>query len=194
MVVLGFGATHPDAAVNLDTLVRRRLENNLRLKRELEAGYDASGGAAIPFDHERRVRLYAMIAQGLAWYHCKVLLGPGFSAIASLFNDAGAPFFAQMLSGWRTPTRVSDNLGNGTFVYEGAQAIDVTEATIWRFHILRQYKVRRRSCRPRTCIARRSVDRTGFLDSAATSIDDSASCDTARKQNAPDSIRVRGVS
>jgi hypothetical protein len=35
MVVLGFGATHPDATVNLDTLVRRRLENNLRLKREL---------------------------------------------------------------------------------------------------------------------------------------------------------------
>lgn len=47
----------------------------------------------------------------------------------------GAPFFAQMLSGWKTPIRVSASLGNGTFVYEGAQATDVPEATIWRFQM-----------------------------------------------------------
>jgi len=135
MVVLGFGGVHPDAKVNLDTLVRRRLENNLRLKRELAAGYDASGGTTIPFDHERLDKLFAMVAQGLAWHHWKVLLRPGFSAIASLFSDTGAPFFMQMLSGWNTPTRVADNLGNGTFVYEGAQATDVPEATIWRFEM-----------------------------------------------------------
>jgi hypothetical protein len=76
-----------------------------------------------------------MIAQGLAWHHWGVLLRTGFSAIASLFNDAAAPFFAQMLSGWKTPIRVSANLGNGTFVYEGAQATDVPEATIWRFQM-----------------------------------------------------------
>ena len=64
MVVLGFGATHPDATVNLNTLVRRRLENNLRLKRELAAGYDASGGTTIPFDYQKLERLFAMIAQG----------------------------------------------------------------------------------------------------------------------------------
>ncbi len=135
MVVLGFGAKHSGAAVNLDTLVRRRLENNLRLKRELAAGYDASSGTTIPFDYRKLEKLFAMIAQGLAWHHWGVLLKPGFSAIAALFNDAGAPFFAQMLSGWKTPIRVSANLGNGTFVYEGAQATDVPEATIWRFQM-----------------------------------------------------------
>ncbi len=135
MVVLGFGAKHPDAAINLDTLVRRRLENNLRLKRELAAGYDVSGGATIPFDHLKLEKLFAMIAQGLAWHHWGVLLKPGFSAIAALFNDTGEPFFAQMLSGWKTPIRVSANLGNGTFGYEGAQATDVPEATIWRFQM-----------------------------------------------------------
>ncbi len=133
MVVLGFGAKHPDAKVNLDTLVRRRLENNLRLKRELEAGFD---GVKIPFDHPEKIEtLFAMIAQGLAWYHWKVLLKPGFSAIASLFHDSGAPFFTHMLAGWGTPIRVSDDLGNGTFVYEGAQATDVPEATVWRFQM-----------------------------------------------------------
>jgi len=135
MVVLGFGAVHPDAATNLATLVARRLEKNLKLKRELAAGYDASGETTIPFDHQKLEKLFAMIAQGLASYHWGVLLRPGFSAIASLFNDAGAPFFTQMLSGWKTPIRVSANLGNGTFIYEGAQATDVREATIWRFQM-----------------------------------------------------------
>src|ERR1039458_7038235 len=63
-------------------------------------------------------KLFAMIAQGLAWHHWGVLLRPGFSAMASLFNDAGAPFFAQMLSRWNTPIRASASLGNGTFTYE----------------------------------------------------------------------------
>ncbi|MGH9747966.1 MAG: DUF2934 domain-containing protein [Candidatus Acidiferrales bacterium] len=135
MVVLGFGAKHSDAAVNLDTLVRRRLEKNLRLKRELAAGYDASGGTTIPFDRRKLEKLFAMIAQALAWHHWGVLLKPGFSTIAALFNDAGAPFFAQMLSGWKTPIRLSSNLGAGTFAYEGAQATDVPEATIWRFQM-----------------------------------------------------------
>src|SRR6266699_3689807 len=135
MAVLGFGATHSDATVNLNTLVRRRLENNLRLKRELAAGYDASGGTTIPFDYQKLEKLFVMIAQGLAWHHWGVLLRTGFSAIASLFSDAAAPFFAQMLSGWKTPIRVSANLGNGTFVYESAQATDVPEATIWRFQM-----------------------------------------------------------
>jgi hypothetical protein len=62
-------------------------------------------------------------------------LEAGLFAIASLFSDTGAPFFMQILSGWKTPTRESANLGNGTFVYEGAQATDVPEATIWRFEM-----------------------------------------------------------
>src|SRR5260370_16403325 len=121
MGALGFGAKHPDAAVNLDTLVRRRLENNLRLKRELAAGYDVSGGATIPFDHLKLEKLFAMIAQGLAWHHWGVLLKPGFSAIAALFRDTGEPFFAQILSGWKTPIRLSPNLANAPSAYDAPQ-------------------------------------------------------------------------
>jgi hypothetical protein len=132
MVVLGFGARHPDAKVNLDTLVRRRLENNLRLKRELDAGFT---GDTIPFDHNKLCPYFAMIAQGLAWHHWKVLLKPGFSAVASIFHDSGTSFFTQMLARWGTQIRVSGDLGNRTFVYEGAQATDVPEATVWRFQM-----------------------------------------------------------
>ncbi len=176
MVVLGFGAMHPDAKVNLDTLVRRRLENNLRLKRELEAGYDASGGTTIPFDHEKLDRLFAMIAQGLAWHHWKVLLMPGFSVIASLFSDTGGPFFIQMLAGWKTPVRISQNLGNGTFVYEGAQATDVREATVWRFQMYGGIKFGGDSAVPEPA-SLCSAHWAGILDSAATSIDGPSSGD-----------------
>ena len=90
-------------------------------------------GRAFPFDHVRLDSLFAMIARGLVWNHWQTLLGLGYSAIASTFSDAGEHFFAQMFSGWRTPIRASGNLGNNTFSYQGAQATDCREMSIWRF-------------------------------------------------------------
>jgi hypothetical protein len=133
MVVLGFGGRHPDATVNLDTLVRKRLEKNAKLRAELKAGFERSGGTAIPLDHVRLNKLFAMIATGLLWYHWQVLLGEGYSAIAAIFLDSGRPFFDQMLSGWRTPNRVTVDLGQGTFSYQGAQATDSPQTSIWSF-------------------------------------------------------------
>jgi hypothetical protein len=86
-----------------------------------------------------------MIAQGLAWHHWKVLLRPGFSAIASLFTDAGAPFFMQMLSGWNTCIRKS---GEWT-IHPRACSSDrrsrshgLAVSDVW------WHQVRRRPCRP----------------------------------------------
>jgi hypothetical protein len=136
----------------------------------------SSGGATIPFDHDKLEKLFAMIAQGLAWPQWKVLLRPGFSAIASHFSDTGAPFFMQMLSGWNTPVRVSANLGNGTFVYEDAQATDVSEATIWWFQMYGGIAFGGDPRSPRSCIARGSPHGTGLTESSAASIDRSAPC------------------
>lgn len=128
-VVLAFGGRHKDAAGNL-SMVPKRLLKNAKLHRELAAGFD---GETIPFDPSRLEKLFAMIARGLAWYHWQVLLGDAHSATASIFNDAGKAFFDQALSKWNTPRRVTGNLGDGTFSYEGAQATDCPEATIWKF-------------------------------------------------------------
>lgn len=131
--VLGFGGLHPHAAENLNTLVKRRLEKNLKLKRELETGFAASGEQTIPVDYARVNRLFEMIAQGLAWYHWRVRLDKDHGTLASAFHDAGAAYFEQMFNTWRTPHRVSKNWGDGTFVYEAAQATDDPSSTVWRF-------------------------------------------------------------
>jgi len=135
MIVLGFGAKHRDAAANLDTLVRHRLENkaNAPLLRKLKKGYERSGGTSVPFEHKPLEELFAMLAKALAWQHFGVRLADGYSAIASVFTNEGEGFFAQMLS--RGKTHVSGDFGEGTFRYEGAQGAEYPELTLWRFEI-----------------------------------------------------------
>jgi hypothetical protein len=133
MIVLAFGAKHPDAAANLLKLVKPRLENkaNAKLLRKLQKGFAKTGGTALPFDHEPLEKLFAMVAKALAWERFGVRLGDRYSAIASLFTNDGESLVAQMLS--NTKKRVTGNLGEGTFTYEGAQSDLYPELTMWRF-------------------------------------------------------------
>jgi len=133
MVVLGFGARHPDSSINLQTMIAKRLNKNARLKAELEAGFTKSGGTTIPFDHRRFNRLFAMIAQGLLWFHWQTLLGHGYSSIAATFSDLGMAFYEQMVASLKTVNCIVGNLGEDTFSYEGVQATESPQVTIWRF-------------------------------------------------------------
>jgi SEC-C motif len=133
MIVLPFGAKNADAAEILRKLVLPRLENkaNAKLLRELQEGYARSGGTSIPFKHEPMEELFEMIAKGLALQHFGVRLGESYSAAASLFSNEGEAFFEQMLSGGKA--HVWGDLGEGTFSFEGAQAPQYPELTVWRF-------------------------------------------------------------
>lgn len=135
MIVLGFGAKHRDAAINLETQVAHRLKNkaNAKLVRKLQKGYERSGGTSIPFEHKPLEQLFALVARALAWQHFGVRLANGYSGIASVFTNEGEEFFAQMLS--RGKAHVSGDLGEGTFKYEGAQRAEYPELTLWRFEI-----------------------------------------------------------
>jgi hypothetical protein len=135
MAILGFGGRHPDAFANLDTLVRKRILKNERLRAELAEGLDQNGGTAIPIKHEHLDKLFAMIAQGLLWYHWQALLGPGYSATAGVFASGGEEFFEYLLQSWQAePTkRIENNLGEETFLYRGAQATESPQTTIWQF-------------------------------------------------------------
>jgi hypothetical protein len=132
-VLLPFGGRHADASETLSTMVPKRLAKNAKLHRELAVGLAKSGGVSLPLDHTRLDKLFALIARGLAWHAWKVRLGQQHSAIASIFHDSGAAFFDQMINRWNTPHRVFKDLGEGTFVYQGAQATDCAEMTVWRF-------------------------------------------------------------
>jgi hypothetical protein len=131
MILLPFGAKHPDAAANLTTLVPPRLEKNAKLRRKLERAFARSGGTSIPFDSKLLEELLAMTAKALAWQHWGVRLGEGYEAIASVFRDDGEAFFGGIMS--RETNRVSGDLGNGTFRYEGAQLKVSPQHTVWRF-------------------------------------------------------------
>lgn len=133
MTVLPFGAKNKDAAEILTKLVPPRLANNAKLLRKLRKGYERSGATSIPFDNKPLEELFAMIAKALAFRRFGVRLGDGYSAIASMFRNEGEAFFVQMLSSGSS--RVEGDLGDGTFTYEGAQAKDCPELTLWRFQI-----------------------------------------------------------
>ncbi|HLM79420.1 MAG TPA: hypothetical protein VK302_02210 [Terriglobales bacterium] len=135
MTVFPFGARHPDATINLRTMVPPRLAKNAKRRAELAKAFEESGGKTLPIDYARLNKLFTMIARGLAWHHWKVLLGLGFSATAGTFHDSGWDFFRQVIASWNTPNHVAESLGNGTFSYEGSQAADVPQMTIWRFSL-----------------------------------------------------------
>jgi hypothetical protein len=137
MIVLPFGAKNADAAEILRKLVQPRLENkaNAKLLRELQRGYALSGGTSIPFKHEPMEELFEMIAKALALQHFGVRLGEDYSATASLFSNEGEAFFEQMLAAGKAIGKyVSGDLGEGNFTFEGAQAPQYPELTVWRFN------------------------------------------------------------
>ncbi len=134
MIVLAFGAKHPDAKRNLDELVRPRLENewNSKLYRRLKRDYERSGGMSVSFNHRPFIQLSSMIAKALAFQHFNVRLGEGFSSTAAIFMDQATAPFEYMLS---LGNRVSGDLGEGTFKYRGSQPGKYPEQTLWRFEI-----------------------------------------------------------
>ena len=84
----------------------------------------------LPFDGERLLQLLTFIAKGLLWHHWKVVLTRDFDVRVLSITNFVAPFFAQMLS-QNARNRIEANLGNGAFVYEGAQGMDYPEFSVW---------------------------------------------------------------
>jgi hypothetical protein len=61
-----------------------------------------------------------------------VRLGEGFSSTAAIFMNQATSKFERMLA---MGNRVSGDLGEGTFKYEGTQPGKYAELTLWRFQI-----------------------------------------------------------
>jgi hypothetical protein len=135
--VLPFGGRHTDSTENLTNLVPRRLEKNHALHRRLAAGHarqDTPAGQAmtVPFDSEKLTVLFEYIAKGLAWHHWRELIAPTSAVWAGLLAGPGQALFDGLFA-HRAKARVSEDLGGGTFAYEGAQSAATPQMTIWRF-------------------------------------------------------------
>lgn len=140
--VLPFGGHHADATTNLSEMVPSRLAKNALLHRQLGAGQSRTwarfGGLfvpsmTVPIDSSKIDALFRYIVKGLVWHHWRVLLAPNASAWAGILSAHGEKLFKRMLA--LNGHRVSGNLGEGTFVYEGLQAPDIPEMSVWTFSI-----------------------------------------------------------
>jgi hypothetical protein len=136
--VLPFGGRHADGMDHLRTMVPKRLEKNQALARTLRQGQAyievpdrGSLAMSVPIDPEKVQELVGLIAKGLIWHHWRVVLTPAATGVrAGALSDIGVKLHQQWLA-MNCRDRVSGNLGNGTFTYEGAQSAENPEVTVW---------------------------------------------------------------
>ena len=142
--VLPFGGRHADAHENLVGLVPDRLAKNQRLHRELESGRsrvwtkEPSGlliqTTTVPIDCEKIEQLFVFIVKALMWHHWQVQLGAESFVDVHLAAGEVARAFAR-LSSLRAKARLKVDVGDGTFIYEGAQGTDNDTISVWDFSI-----------------------------------------------------------
>jgi hypothetical protein len=129
-IVLPFGARHSDAALTLQTMVPKRLKRNPKLLSDLADGFT---GDKLPLRPGQVEKLFVFVARGLLWYHWKAILGVEDCVASTVFQEAGESPLSYTLSRLKPKARVSVNLGDSTFVYEGLQSVDSPQCSFWRF-------------------------------------------------------------
>jgi hypothetical protein len=140
--VLPFGGQHADGLVHLSQMVPGRLARNQRLARRMSAELSSivvpgrvTPAMTVPIDPEKIGELFALIAKALLWHHWQVLLRPETFGAHEMLSAAGEKLYELALA-MNCRARVSENLGNGTFSYEGIQSADESETSVWRFSVL----------------------------------------------------------
>jgi hypothetical protein len=113
-------------------MVPKRLERNLKLRDSLRAGYD---GDKIPLEPSRVEPLFVFIAKGLLWHHWEIVLAANDCAAATVVHADGTDLLSYIFSRMNPRNRVDMNLGDGTLIYEGIQATDCAQFSLWRFLI-----------------------------------------------------------
>jgi hypothetical protein len=141
--VLPFGGRHADAAASLQGMVPQRLAQNLALKRKLAAGtsrtWTREAGvylptSTVPFEPEKLDELFAFIAKGLVWHHWRVLISPDTAGVwAGILDRTGERLLTSQMA--RARVRCTGDPGGGTFNYEGVQASNNPNRTIWMFSV-----------------------------------------------------------
>lgn len=142
--VLPFGSRRNDAQTTLLQDVTRKLAENLKLFRLLSSGVEYKWGRknglwlpqmTIPFDGEKYKELFIFITKGLMVHHWNIHLPNGHEVLAAAIIQEGEHIFAN-LQGGNAQQRITGNLGNGTFRYEGAQGTDDPNLSVWKFTVL----------------------------------------------------------
>lgn len=141
--LMPFGARHGRASDAL-LAVERKLSKNQRLHRLLASGlrymFRSINGSpwapemTVPFDGQDLELLGEYIVKGLARHHWDLEIGSDTFVRASFLRAEGAAAFDRFFAG-QARGRVSCDLGQGVFRYEGIQSIDAPALTLWKMSI-----------------------------------------------------------
>ena len=141
--VMPFAGRHADSSSNLALMVPPRLAKNNKLRTALAQGADNiftsrngepwSMEMTIPFDSKQLTSLFEYITKGLAYYHWQIYLPSDHLVKAVFLTGAIREKFEGFLAHSRV--RVRGNLGEGVFIYEGIQAEECDELTVWRMSL-----------------------------------------------------------
>lgn len=144
VTLLPFGAQHGRAKATLEEMVPPRLARNRKLLYELSQGLErtvisVNGGpwqlqGSLPLDGQRLSKLFEFIVRGLAFHHWQLIFDNDYFVHADYLNEIGRTAFEGLL-GKEVSHRIVADLGNGVFVYEGAQSGTHPGFTIWRMSL-----------------------------------------------------------
>lgn len=141
--VMPFGGRHPASSALLNEAVPKRLAKNQKLHRRLTHGFSdittIENGApvetfAVPFDGDKMIALFAMIARALTWHHWNAIIPPAYPVSATLLNPCFEPIMREIFLRPRR-AHAQGELADGLFRYEGALSSDDPPLTMWRFQV-----------------------------------------------------------
>ena len=141
--VLPFGGRHPDATMNLESMVPKRLEKNMPLHASLNRGSRRfwvrkrgllTRAGALPLVWPKIEQWVVYLVKGLAWHHWTVLIAPDTTIDVIALTPHGERFIQRLFTK-PAAERVHEDVGSGTFLYEAAQGIDSPQVSIWRFSL-----------------------------------------------------------
>lgn len=140
--VLPFGGRHEQAAENLTTAVPGRLEGNHKLARNISSTMNRAWlkegdgiyqrTSTMSFDSGKLRGLLVFIGRGLAWHHWGVYLSQTDVVDVMFLTDLQSAVFPTNLRPENFPVTVRGTVGNGTFTYEGMQAREPLNLTVWK--------------------------------------------------------------
>jgi hypothetical protein len=87
--------------------------------------------STLPVDGHALKRLFEYIIRGLVTFHWDTHLGAEHIVRVMALTAAGEDHFDGLFA-LNAANRVRADLGNGTFIYEGAQAVGSPGITVWR--------------------------------------------------------------
>ena len=141
MAVFPFGSEHHAAQDILRTKVKRRLEKDQGLLRQLQQSQKAvtvvnpDGSTdttfCIQFDHEQTFNLFDMIIRGLLWHHWRSPLPSSYVVRLFWLTDHRLGLFRKFILSL-SPDQFQDvSLANGTFWYQFTRNPDDPFFTAW---------------------------------------------------------------